>query len=134
KSLKALAEIPENKRNSEVKDTIKKAVEYLLIHHIYKQSHNLEKISLPSWLQLSFPHMYQTDILEILDILTRLGYTDYRMNDAIDILISKQDDQGRWNLERTFNDRFLTKIERKGKPSKWITLNAIKVLKIYYSN
>ena len=107
---------------------------YLLKHHIYKRSHNLEKISLPSWLQLSFPHMYQTDILEILDILTRLDYNDNRMNDAIDILISKQDDQGRWNLERTFNDRFLTKFERKGKPSKWITLNAIKVLKRYYSN
>jgi hypothetical protein len=134
KSLKALTEIPENKRNSEVKNTIKKGVEYLLIHHIYKRSHNLEKVSLPSWLKLSFPHMYQTDILEILDILTKLKYKDDRMNDALKILISKQDNQGKWNLERTFNDRFLVRIENKGKSSKWITLNAIKVLKRYYSS
>ena len=133
KSLKALAEIPENKRNSDIKNTIKKGVEYLLLHHIYKRSHNLEKVSIPSWLKLSFPHMYQTDILEILDILTKLSYKDDRMNDALKILISKQDDQGIWNLERTFNDRFLVRIEKKGKPSKWITLNAIRVLKRYYS-
>jgi hypothetical protein len=133
KSLKALAEIPENKRNSEVKKTIKKAVEYLLVHHIYKRSHNLSKLSLPSWLQLSFPHMYQTDILEILDILTRLGYKDERMQDAVDILISKQNKDGKWILERTFNGRFITNIEQKGEPSKWITLNALKVLKRYYN-
>ena len=132
KSLKALAEIPHNKRNTEVKETINQAVEYLLIHHIYKRSHNLSKVSKPSWLQLSFPHMYQTDILEILDILLRLGVKDKRMKDAVDILKSKQDEQCRWNLERTFNDRFLVRIENKGKPSKWITLNALKVLKKYY--
>jgi len=133
KSLKALAELPENKRNSGVKNTIKKAVGYLLMHHIHKRSHNLSKVSKPSWLQLGFPHMYQSDVLEILDILTSLGVKDERMQDAVDIVVSKQDDQGRWNLERTFNGRFLVNIEQKGKPSKWITLNALKVLKRYYS-
>jgi len=132
KSLKALAEIPEEKRSKIVKITIKNGVEYLLKHHIYKKSHDLNKVSKPSWLQLSFPHMYQTDILEILDILTRLWNKDRRMQDAIDILISKQNENGTWNLERTFNGRFITNIETKGKPSKWITLNALRVLKRYY--
>ena len=49
KSLKALAEIPEYKKNKEIKNTIKQAVEYILIHHIYKKSHNLTKVSKPSW-------------------------------------------------------------------------------------
>ena len=133
KALKALAEIPKNKRNTEVKNTIDQAVEYFLIHHIYKKSHNLSKVSKPSWLELSFPHMYQTDILEILGILAKLGIKDKRMQDAIDIVISKQNDNGRWNLERTFNGRFLVNIETKDKPSKWITLNALKFLKRYHS-
>jgi hypothetical protein len=133
KDLKALAEIPENERTKEVNSTIKQAVEYLLIHHIYKRSRNLEKVSKPSWLQLSFPHMYQTDILEILDILTKLKIKDKRMQDAVDIVVSKQDKKGRWNLERTFNGRFVTNIERKDKPSKWITLNSLRMLKKYYS-
>jgi hypothetical protein len=133
KALKALAEIPTNKRSSDVKNTINQAVEYFLIHHIYKKSHDLSKISKPGWLHLGFPLMYQTDILEILNVLTKLGIKDERMHDAIDIIASKQDKQGRWILENTFNGRFITNIETKGKPSKWITLNALRVLKKYYN-
>ena len=134
KSLKALAEIPENKRDKEINNKISLDVEYILVHHIYKKSHNLSKVSMPSWLQLGFPHMYQCDILEILDILTKLGYNDKRMQDAIDIVISKQNNDGKWILERTFNGRFQVDIEKKDKPSKWITLNALRVLKNYYKN
>jgi hypothetical protein len=132
KTLKALAEIPIIQRNKEVKNTIEEGVEYLLQHHLYKKSHDLSKISKPGWLRLGFPLMYQDDILEILGILTQLGYHDQRMQEAIDILVSKQDGEGKWKLENTFNGRFQTNIEQKGKPSKWITLNALKVLKKYY--
>jgi len=133
KTLKALAEIPVNQRNKEVNKTIGIAVEYLLKHHIYKRSHNLNKIAKPGWLRLGFPLMYQTDILEILEILTKLGYRDNRMQDAVNILISKQDNQGRWILENTFNGRFLVNIEKKGEHSKWLTLKALGVLKRYYA-
>jgi hypothetical protein len=133
KSLKALAEIPENKRSKDVKKTINNAVEYLLIHHIYKKSHDLTKVSKPSWLRLGYPHMYQDDILEILNILLELKIKDKRMQDAVNIVVSKQNQEGRWILESTFNGRFITNIETKNKPSKWITLNAIRMLKKYYS-
>lgn len=133
KALKALSEIPKNKRNIEVNNTIKRAVDYLLLHHIYKRSHNLSKVSKPGWLKLGFPHMYQDDILEILNILTDLKVHNERMQDAVDIVVSKQDKQGRWILENTFNGRYITNIETKDKPSKWVTLNAIRMLKKYYS-
>lgn len=132
KALKALAEIPFNQRNEEVKNTIEEGVKYLLKHHIYKRSHDLGRVSKPGWLRFGFPLMYQTDVLEILGILTRLGYHDERIQEAIDLLISKQDNQGKWKLESTFNGRFQTNIEQKGKPSKWITLNALRVLKNFY--
>jgi len=133
KALKALAAIPVQKRSDDVKSTIEAAAEYFLIHHVHKRSHDLSRVSKPSWLKFSFPLMYQTDALEILGILTMLGYRDDRMQEAIDLVLSKQDDHGRWSLERTFNGRFQTNIEQKGKPSKWITLNALKVLKRFYS-
>jgi hypothetical protein len=133
KSLKALAEIPANKQSEEVKDTIAQGSEYMLKHHIYKRSHNLAKVSKPGWLRFGFPLMYQDDVLEILGILTKLGYRDERMQDALDLVVSKQDPQGRWILENTFNGRFQTNIEQKGEPSKWITLNALTILKRFYS-
>jgi hypothetical protein len=132
KALKALAETPANRRDSKIRSTIEVGAEYFLKHQIYKRSHDLSKVSKPGWLHFGFPLMYQTDALEILGVLAKLGYKDERMQEAVDLVISKQDAQGRWKLESTFNGRFQTNIERKGEPSKWITLNALKALKRYY--
>lgn len=132
KALKAPAEIPTDKRNDDVKRTIENGVEYLLKHHIYKRSHDLTRVSKTEWLRFGFPLMWNTDALEILGILTGLGYRDSRMEEALDLVVSKQDDQGRWKLENTFNGRFQVDIEQRGKPSKWITLNALRALKGFY--
>ena len=129
KTLKALAEIPASKRSKEVNETIKNGVEYMLIHHIHKRSHDLSRVSKPGWVRFGFPLMYQTDVLEILGILTKLGYKDKRMQEAIDLVVSKQDQQGRWKLENTYNDRFQVNIERKDRQSKWITFKALETLK-----
>jgi hypothetical protein len=132
KSLKALAEIPAERRSTAVVDTIERGVEYLLKHHVYKRSHDLSRVSKPGWLRFGFPLMYQTDVLEILGILTKLGCKDERMQEAVDLVLSKQDEQGMWKLESTFNGRFQTNIEQKGESSKWVTLNAVRVLKRFY--
>lgn len=132
KALKALAEIPPQKRDAKTQATIKTGAEYFLKHHIYKKSHNLNKVPKPGWLKFGFPLMYQDDALEILGILTKLGYRDERMQEAVDLVLSKQNEQGRWKLENTFNGKFQVDIEQMGKESKWITLNALKALKRYY--
>ena len=133
KALKALAEVPADKRSKNVKSTIERGVEYILVHHVHKRSHDLRRVSKPGWLRFGFPLMYQTDALEILGILTNLGYKDERMQEAVDLVISKQDNQGKWKLENTFNGRFQVNIEKKGESSKWTTLNALRVLKRFYS-
>jgi hypothetical protein len=112
---------------------ISTGAEYFLLHHVFKASHNLARVPKPGWLRFGFPLMYQTDALEILGILTGLGYKDERMNEAVDLVISKQNDQGRWILENTFNGRYQVNIEQKGKPSKWITLHALRMLKRFYN-
>lgn len=133
KALKALSEIPADKRNPAIDAAIKNGAEYMLKHHIYKKSHNLSQVSKPSWTRFSFPLMYTDDALEILGILTKLGYKDERMQEAVDLVLSKQDSQGRWKLENTFNGKFQVDIERKGEQSKWITLKALTALKQFYS-
>lgn len=134
KALKALAEVPVAKRTKALKNTIEVGVEYFLKHNIFKRSHDLKKVSKPGWIRYGFPLMYQTDILELLGIISRLGYKDERMQEAADRVVARQDEQGRWLLLSTFNGRFQTNIERKGKPSKWVTLHALKALKAYYGN
>lgn len=133
KALKALAEIPVGKRSREVDKTIERAAEYLLQHHIYKRSHDLRKIVKPKWLRFGFPTMWDSDALEVLALLTRLGYKDTRMQEAVDLVLTKQDERGRWVLENTFNGRVQMNIEQKDKPSKWVTLNALRALRGFFS-
>jgi hypothetical protein len=131
KSLKALSSIPRDKRNNEVNERIETLAEYLLIHRIHKKSHDLQSVSKPGWLKFGFPLMYQTDILEILGLLVDLGFNDARMDDAIEIVKSKQNKGKRWKLENTFNGKMLEDIEAKGMDSKWITLKALHILTNY---
>ncbi len=132
KILKGLSAVPPEKRTKEINDTIQKASEFILIHHIYKRSHDLSRKSKPGWLKFGFPLMYQTDVLEILDILTGLGIKDSRMDDAINVVLAKQDDMGRWKLENTYsNDRLLIPMGQMDEQNKWITLRAMRVLKRY---
>lgn len=131
KSLKALSAIPEEKRNSETQEKIRTLAEYILVHHIHRKSHELGSIARPGWLRLGFPLMYQTDILEILEILAELGYHDTRMSEAIKIIMARQNPEKRWKLENSFNGKMIIDIEKKGENSKWITLKALNILTRY---
>jgi hypothetical protein len=133
KALKALSEMPDGERPENVERTLEEGVEYILRHHVHKRSHDPAQVSKPGWLRFGFPLMYQTDALEILGILTGLGCRDERMREAVEAVVSRQDASGRWKLASTFNGRFQIDIEEKGEPSKWVTLNALRVLKRYYS-
>lgn len=129
KALKALAAIPPEKRSKEVEEKLGQLGEYFLKHHLFKKSHSLEEVSRPGWLKLGFPLMYQTDILELLGIFADLGIKDKRLMPAVDILRGKQGEDGKWKLESTSNGKTIAAIEKKGEPSKWITLRALRVLK-----
>ena len=129
KALKALAEVPSERRTPAVQGIIAAGAEYLLRHHVHRRSHDLGKDSRPGWRRFGFPLMYQTDALEILGILTRLGYLDERLREALDLVASRADAQGRWALQSTFNDRYIVPVETKGEPSRWITLRALEVLR-----
>jgi hypothetical protein len=129
KALRALAEIPIKERSPQVMATLETGAEFLLKHHLYKRSHNLDKIAKPDWLKLGFPTMWHTHVLEMLDILTALDCRDERMQEAVDLVLSKRDEQGRWPMELSYNKRMLVSFENEGEPSKWITLQALRALK-----
>ncbi|MGE5627270.1 MAG: nitrogen fixation protein NifH [Solirubrobacterales bacterium] len=131
KALKALAAIPCESRNNEVKEKIGELAEYFLKHHIYKKSHNLKSVAKPGWLRPGFPLMYQTDIFEMLEIFADLKIIDSRLKDPINIVKSKRNEDGKWVLETSNNGKTIVNIEEKGMPSKWITLRAVKILNFY---
>lgn len=131
KTFKALAAVPESFRNDDINKKINELSEYFLKHHIYKKSHNIDEISKPGWLKPGFPLMYQTDVLELLDIFASLNIKDSRLEDAIGIIEKKQSKDGFLIMENSNNGKMCIDIEKKGQPSKWLTLKALRVLKKY---
>ena len=136
KALKALAEIPPERRTPAMHATISAGAEFFLRHHVHRRSHDLTRDSKPGWRRFGFPLMYQTDALEILLCsrararAARVPATgDERLREALDLVASRADAQGRWKLQQTFNDRFVVPIEAKGEPSRWVTLRALEVLR-----
>ncbi len=129
KSLKALATVPRERWTPPIERTVAGGVEYLLRHHVHKRCHDPSEVSRPGWTRLGFPLMYQDDVLEVLRVLTALGVRDPRMREATDLVVAKADDAGRLRLEQTFNDRFRVRVESKGRPSRWLTLEALRMLK-----
>jgi len=132
--LDAFSEVPTELKTTEMRTAIERGVEFLLMHRLFKADHHGFKIIKESWLKLGFPWFFY-DILRGLSVVTKLGYThDERLNDALEILAQKQNAEGKWILEDTPSGRMQTNLEQKGKPSKWITLHALRVLKRIYQN
>lgn len=129
-SLEAFSEAEKENLTKEMKETIEKGAEFLLMHRLFKADHHSYKVINQSWLKLSFPWFYGYNILRGLDVLTKLGYVkDERLDDAVEILLQKRQTNGTWILESAPIGRMQSNIEAKDKPSKWITLIALRILK-----
>ena len=76
------------------------------------------------WLTFGVPRAW--DLLSALKALAAHGYADdARFASLLKLLLSRQDDQGRWlcgSVSRTWP------LEKRNQPSKWITLDALRVL------
>jgi len=131
KVLKAFSNFPSKHRTPEINHIINQLAEVIFENQIYMYLRNPDgtRKEKAGWKRFGFPLFYNSDILEVLDTLTRLGIKDSRMQEAIDLVINLQQPDGKWILKHTFNGKFHHDIEVKGKPSKWITLRALRVLK-----
>lgn len=84
----------------------------------------------PGWLRFGFPRSYNPDLLEAMLALAELGVKyDPAMEDALKHIEKKRGTDGRWKLDDSLNGKMHADIERKGRPSKWITLRAMTVLR-----
>jgi hypothetical protein len=134
KLLRGLASIPVKERSKRIREIIDQEVEIVLENRIYKylRAPDGSRKDKAGWKRFGFPMFYQSDALEVLDLLTGLGVNDNRMQDAIDLVVANRPADGKWLLKDSFNGKMLCDIEVKHKPSKWITLRVLMVLRRYY--
>ncbi len=107
------------------------SIQFLLEHRLFK-SHRTGEIIDKRMLMLSYPSRWYYDILRSLDYFRYAGIGfDERMSDAIDILIKKQQAGKTWPLQARHPGQTHFEMEIPGRPSRWNTLRARRVLNHY---
>lgn len=138
-ALAAFASLPEKSRTRRISRSIERGVEFYLERGLLREG---ESKYLP-WFRLHYPVHYYYDVLVGLDVITALGFGgDKRLRPALEVLERKRRN-GTWVLERVHPDpasyawgkhnrRRKTHpfaLEEVGRPSKIITLTALRVQK-----
>jgi hypothetical protein len=87
----------------------------------------------PAWTRFAFPTWWHYDVLRGLEFLRRAGVSpDERVAEAIDLVASRRAGDGRWPLEVRYPGDMPVEIdEGEGRPSRWNTLRALRVLNWY---
>jgi len=118
-------------RLAEIKKAEKEAIEFLLVHKLYK-SHRTGNIIDPKMIRFTYPTRtrWRYDILRALDYLQSADIAyDKRMQDALDIIISRRGKDGLWLMPAKYTGLVHFEMEKAGQPGRWNTLRALRVLK-----
>jgi len=108
--------------------------EYLLERGLFRRRSSGE-VANAAFLNFAFPPRYHYDVLRALDYLRDAGaQPDARIDDAVRVLESRRQPDGRWLLDRAHDEALPFKFgEAVGEPSRWNTLRALRVLRWYES-
>jgi hypothetical protein len=133
KAVLALARIPAERRRPHVRRALEAGREFLLSRDPavadYPMGYGNTRPN-GSWFKLGFPSGYVTDVLQVLEALAEAGAAgDPRLGHALGWLLAQQDEHGRWTNRYAYEGKMATDIDVPGRPSKWVTLRACRVLR-----
>ena len=83
------------------------------------------------WTRFAFPTWWHYDVLRGLEYLRSARVVpDERVSEAIELVVSKRDGDGRWPLETQYPGVMPVETdEGEGRPGRWNTLRALRVLR-----
>lgn len=116
-------------RKDEILSVKKSSIEFILLHQLFLSDRTGQIIN-KDFLKLTYPCRWKYDILRAMDFFqyTGIGW-DNRMKVAIDVLKSKRNNEGSWNMQAAHPGQVHVNMEKAGKPSRWNTLRVLRVMK-----
>jgi hypothetical protein len=113
----------------EVAAARRRGEEYLLERSLFRRRSTGE-VAVPGYLQVVFPVHWHHDVLRGLEHFREAGGApDPRLGEALDLLREKRQPDGTWLLDRTHPGETWLCMEDDGRPSRWNTLRALRVLR-----
>jgi hypothetical protein len=126
----ALNCVPAAGRTPTVTAAIEASTAFLLRYDVARADYPYKERISSSWFKFGYPLGYVSDVLLNLEALAEAGCgNDPRLDEAVELVLSKQDEQGRWKMAYSYNGKMWADVEQKGQPSKWVTLRAVRMLK-----
>ena len=114
--------------SAEITAARQEAEQYLLDRRLFRRMSTGEPAA-DAFLEFSFPPRWHYDVLRALDYFRQAGEPDPRMHDALDVVAAKRLPDGTWPLENTHPGAVHFELEDgDGRPSRWNTLRALRVL------
>jgi hypothetical protein len=120
------------RKSAAVSKARRRAEEYLLERRMFR-SLRTGKVIDQRWLRFSYPTFWHYDVLRGLDYLRNTGMKpDSRVREAIEIVIKRRHQNGRWPLNRLHPEQIPLKMETEvARASRWNSLRALRVLRWY---
>lgn len=120
---------------SEVRTARLRGQEYLVERGMLRKRSTGELID-TEWMQFSYPTFWHYDVLRGLDFLRAAGAApDERLAQAVALVESKRGVDDRWPLENSHPGKLHFEMDQgDGRPSRWNTLRAMRVLRWYYQS
>ena len=133
KVMLAFGKLPPVRRTPLIEEAIRQGVEFLLSIDpaTGEYPHAVSDKPSGNWWKFGFPVFYVADILQVVEALAALGSgDDPRLANALALIRSKADADGRWLLEYHYNGKMVDGVAfgRKGQSNKWVTIRALKAL------
>ena len=133
KIMLAFSQLPSNKRSALVKRAIEIGMDFFFSVEPTSATWPFHERINSAWWKFGFPVFYITDLLQVAEALAFLGYAkDPRLASLIQLIFDKADEKGRWDLEYHYNKKTWGTYGEKGKPNKWVTLRASRVLHTWF--
>jgi hypothetical protein len=132
KVMLAFSKMPINYCTPVIGDAIKKGIDFFLGSDPATAEYPNGWSEKPSgnWWKFGFPVFYVTDLLQLVEAMVRLGYgDDERLQNALNLILNKQDSGGRWALEYNYTGKTWVDFGIKKQPNKWVTYRALQVLR-----
>lgn len=134
--LRAYRDLPSDWFTPQVEKSRRIAIEQILDSNLYQYGKGKPS---SRWFEFGFPLRFDTDILEVLELLApHISPEQEQIQEGLSLVLDKQTTEGRWLCEKYpkgggWMKQFI-EFEEIGQPSKWVTLHSMRMLRTLYGS